>query len=199
MVGHFAQDERILMWYLYNEPGNTGMRNKSLPLVEAVFGWARTAKPSQPLTIAVWYRVLTQLNRAQIERSDIVTFHAYTDYEGMVDQIDRHEQHLRPVICTEWLARGRGGRIETELPLFKRRGVGCYLWGLVNGRTQAQFPWWNKRGDGVDPKFGWFCDILHADGTPYRQAEIDAIRRHAADKTIDWVLCYRPRPTEPAR
>ena len=47
----------------------------------------------------------------------------------------------------------------------------------INGRTQAQFPWWNKPGGQVDPKIGWFHDILHNDGTPYRPDEIETIRR----------------------
>ncbi len=35
MVGTFTNDRRIVLWDLYNEPGNSGMGNKSLPLVEA--------------------------------------------------------------------------------------------------------------------------------------------------------------------
>ena len=199
LVGHFARDERIVAWDLYNEPGNSGMGDRSRPLVEAAFRWARQAGPSQPLTVSVWNGSLDELNRVQLDQSDVVSFHAYTDYAGMVRQIDRYQQHLRPVICTEWMARPRGGRFDTELPLFKRRGVGCYQWGLVNGRTQAQFPWWNKPGGEVDPQFGWFHDVFHADGRPYRPEEIDVIRWYAADKRLDWVVCYRPRPREPAR
>ena len=48
MVGTFAHDERIVIWDLYNEP------SQSLPLVEAVFAWARAAQPSQPLTTCVF-------------------------------------------------------------------------------------------------------------------------------------------------
>ncbi len=199
MVGRFARDERIVAWDLYNEPGNSGMGDKSRPLVEAAFGWARAAKPTQPLTVSVWHGGLAELNRLQLDESDIVSFHAYTDYAGMVRQIDQYEEHPRPVVCTEWMARVRGSRFDTELPLFKRRGVGCYAWGLVNGRTQAQFPWWNKPGGQVDPQLGWFHDIFYADGRPYRPSEIDAIRWYTRDKKLDWLVCYRPRPTKPAR
>ena len=54
IVGSFAKDSRVVAWDLYNEPGNSGMGNRSLPLVEAAFGWARAAGPGQPLTIGVW-------------------------------------------------------------------------------------------------------------------------------------------------
>jgi hypothetical protein len=93
VVGHFARDERIVLWDLYNEPGNSGMGEKSRPLVEAAFGWARAANRTQPLTVSVWHGGLSELNRLQLDQSDIVSFHAYTDYAGMVRQID---QHLRP-------------------------------------------------------------------------------------------------------
>ncbi len=89
LTAAFARDERILFWDLYNEPGNSNMGNKSLPLAEAVFAWARGGKPRQPLTIAVWNNSET-MNQAICAHSDIVTYHAYTDTE-------RHEgRHRRP-------------------------------------------------------------------------------------------------------
>jgi hypothetical protein len=41
MIGSFAGDERILLWDLYNEPGNSKNGENSLPLVQSVFEWAR--------------------------------------------------------------------------------------------------------------------------------------------------------------
>lgn len=179
MVGSFARDERIALWDLYNEPGNSGLGNKSLPLVEATFTWARRAAPTQPLTISVWNGGLAEMNRRLVELSDVVSFHAYTDYKGLEAAIRQYKAYGRPVICTEWMARPLGSRFDTDLPLFKREGVGCYSWGLVNGRMQCQFPWWSKRG-APEPKI-WFHDIFRRDGTPYDPAEIEAIRRATAD------------------
>ncbi len=175
VVGTLANDRRVVLWDLYNEPGNSGMGNQSLPLVEASFCWAREARPSQPLTVSVWNGSLADLNRRQIELSDVVSFHAYTDFQGMKAAIAAHKAHGRPVVCTEWMARLQGSRFDTELPLFRREGVGCYSWGLVNGRMQCQFPWWSKRGS-PEPKV-WFHDIFRRDGTPYDPAEIEAIRK----------------------
>src|SRR5574344_550196 len=50
IVKTFADDERILLWDLYNEPGNRDHFTSSLPLLKKTFEWARSAKPSQPLT-----------------------------------------------------------------------------------------------------------------------------------------------------
>ena len=49
IVGSFGKDKRILIWDLYNEPGNSRMGEKSLPLAEAAFAWARATNPSQPI------------------------------------------------------------------------------------------------------------------------------------------------------
>ena len=60
IVGTFRADKRVLMWDLYNEP------SRSLPLVEATFGWARTVNPSQPLTIGPWGGP-SEFSRRQLE------------------------------------------------------------------------------------------------------------------------------------
>jgi hypothetical protein len=52
--------------------------------------------------------------------------------------------------------------------------VGCYLWGLVNWRTQTHYPWGSPEGAAEpDP---WFHDLLRGDGTAYSTHETDAIR-----------------------
>lgn len=174
-VGAFRDDARVLLWDLYNEPGNSGMGEKSLPLLRAVFGWARSANPSQPLSVAVWQGNADALSKAMLELSDVITFHAYTDNAGMRQMIEGFKAHKRPVICSEWMARLKGARFETELPLFKEQGVGCYMWGFVNGRTQTQFAWESPRSS-AEPKV-WFHDLLYHDGQPYDPAEVEAVRK----------------------
>ena len=56
----FGQDKRVLMWDLYNEPGNSGMGNRSLPLVEATF-----AGPGGPSVSAVDHEPLGRTRRDQ--------------------------------------------------------------------------------------------------------------------------------------
>ena len=41
VLGAFSGDQRIALWDLYNEPGNSGYGNKSMDLLQKVFGWAR--------------------------------------------------------------------------------------------------------------------------------------------------------------
>jgi hypothetical protein len=183
IVGAFARDRRVLMWDLYNEPGNSDMGNKSLPLVEATFLWARSVNPSQPLTMGVWSAPL-EISQRQLDLSDVISFHFYGNHRDLESQITHFRRSFRPVINTEWMARPRGSRWETDLPLFKQQGVGCYSWGLVNGRTQAQFAWDSKR-DSPEPKV-WFHDLFHRDGRPYDPKEHEIIRQITLNKVIDW-------------
>gem|GEM_PF-416446 len=174
LLGAFGRDKRVLMWDLYNEPGNSGMGEKSLPLLEAAFTWARSVHSEHPLTAGVWNDDLHGLNELQIAQSDVISYHAYVDYATMSNLIKRYKSYGRPVICTEWMARLLGSKWETDFPLFKRQRVGCYSWGLVNGRTQTQFAWWSKP-DAPEPEV-WFHDLLHRDNSPYNAAEVALIR-----------------------
>ncbi|MEN6576766.1 MAG: family 43 glycosylhydrolase [Phycisphaerales bacterium] len=174
MVASYGTDNRIVLWDLYNEPGNSGMGNKSLPLVEAAFDWARQARPSQPLTIGVWGGPKEISNR-QIEFSDVISFHLYGNRDAMKGRIADLQKLHRPVICTEWMARTLGSKYETELPLFKQEKVACYNWGLVNGRTQCQYPWGSPK-DAPEPQV-WFHDLLRPDGSPKNADEVAFIRK----------------------
>ena len=174
IVGSFAEDTRVLMWDLYNEAGASGMGVSSRPLVHAAFQWAREAGPNQPLT-SCW--MATDL-------SDVVSFHTYAEYNQLKASILENKKQGRPVLCTEWMARPAGSVWETDLPLLKQQGIGCYSWGLVNGRTQCQFNWKDKPGT-PEPTM-WFHDLFRNDGTPYDPTEHQVIRKTTADKRIDW-------------
>src|SRR5262249_34601135 len=160
VVTTFGKDSRVLFWDLYNEPGNSGQDAKSLPLVKAVFGWARSAKPEQPLSVGIWYGNKT-LNDYQLAESDVITFHNYHDAVKLRDEINVLNKLGRPVICTEYMARTQKSTFEKCLPVFKDEHFGCYNWGLVSGKTNTIFPWGSKK-DAPEPKL-WFHDIFRAD------------------------------------
>ena len=76
------------------------------------------------------------------------------------------------------MARPIGSRIEDQLPLYRRRDVGCFQWGLVQGRSQTTLPWpaaLVRAHGGHADRSVWFHDILTADGEPYDRAETDLI------------------------
>jgi len=118
IVGSFSKDGRIVVWDLYNEPGNSRMGEKSLPLSEASFAWAREMNPSQPLTIAAWANMNSRMSKRLMELSDVVSFHGYGGPNGVRARIDVCKGYGRPVICTEWLRRGVGNTFDAILPIF---------------------------------------------------------------------------------
>ena len=166
MVEAFGQDRRIVVWDLYNEPGN-GMGEKSRPLMEAAFAWAREARPSQPLTTGAWVDFNSPFSRRMMELSDVVSFHGYDSPAEIEAKLKICAAHGRPVLCTEWLVRRGGNSFERLLPLFRDRKIGCWNWGLVAGRTQTYFPWGSPQG--APEPHQWQHDILRADGRPLQR------------------------------
>ncbi|HEL7628243.1 TPA: cellulase family glycosylhydrolase [Stenotrophomonas maltophilia] len=208
VIGHFANDTRVLAWDLWNEPDNPGGGNymdKQLPgeqeriaeLLPKIFDWARAKKPVQPLTSGVWIgddwspgaASLTAIQRTQLEQSDVITFHNYEQPEAFVARIAQLRRYGRPLICTEWLARGAGSNVDTILPIARRENIGMINWGFVDGAIQTRFPWdsW-QRPYTMEAPTVWFHDLLKADGTPYRAREAELFRR----------LAKTPRTSVPA-
>lgn len=178
MLNTYGDDRRILLWDLFNEPMNEA-RAGTPDFIVHLFAWARETSATQPLSIAVWFDPADHpLNVILLAYSDVITYHLYSNYDNMRLKINALNKYNRPVICTEWMARPAGSSYEKELPLFKSEKVTAYQWGLVSGRSQCQYPWWNKPIGTVDPVYGWFHDILHTDGTPYRNEEVEVIKRY---------------------
>jgi hypothetical protein len=176
VLGAFKDDERVVLWDLYNEPVNNHYLDQIFPLVKKVFHWAREVNPSQPLTIGTWKwnEENWPMNKFCLENSDIISFHNYSSYESMAKDIEKHLSYGRPVICTEYLARGNKSLFETHLPLMKKHKVSAINWGLVDGKTQTKYPWNHPLGKiEIEP---WHHEIFHPDGTPYRQEEVDLIK-----------------------
>jgi hypothetical protein len=182
LVGRFGSDRRVLIWDLYNEPGNSRMGEKSLPLAAAAFRWAREAKPQQPLTIGAWTSFDSRMSKALMEMSDVVSFHGYDGPAGVARKSQICREYNRPVLCTEWLHRQSGNTFESILPIFARSGIGSYHWGLVAGRTQTYMPWGSRRGDPM-PKV-WQHDVFHADGTPYNGKEFELLRQYRENSRL---------------
>ena len=171
----FGTDDRILFWDLYNEPGNSNQKEKTLPLLTKVFGWAREMNPSQPISAGLWTKN-AKLNKFQTENSDIITFHNYGDAAELSDQIRKLKDNGRPVICTEWMARTRNSVVAANLPVFKKENVSCFNWGFVSGKTQTIYPWGSKPSN--DPPKVWFHDLLYADGRVYNPDEINTFKKN---------------------
>jgi hypothetical protein len=193
VLSHFHDDKRVLMWDLMNEPDNgndvykaTELPDKAaraLKLLREEWKWARIVNPAQPLTSGVWKgnyssdSSLSEMERFQLQNSDVITFHSYDPPDVMSRRIDSLRRYHRPIICTEYMARPLGSTLASILPLLKKEHVGAYNWGFVNGKSQTIYPWdsWEKSYSG-EPAI-WFHDIFRKDGAPYDARETELIRQ----------------------
>jgi hypothetical protein len=171
----FKNDHRILLWDLYNEPGNSDYRNKSMTLLKNVFQWSRQINPSQPLTAGVWNKDLTDLNQFQLTASDVITYHNYEPEKAHLEVIDSLRKYGRPLICTEYMARLRNSTFFNIMPMLKKEKIGAINWGLVSGKTNTKYAWDTPIPDGSEPRV-WFHDIFRPDGKPYSEREVTFIR-----------------------
>ena len=193
----FSDDERILMWDIYNEPGQFGVGDKSLTLLKLAWSWALNVRPSQPLTSCLDGSVGKEVIECNTKNSDVITFHTY-EGEKLQETIDRLKILERPLICTEYMAREFGSTFEFSMPIFKENKVGCFNWGLVAGKSQTHFGWstildlkkkkelgnFLEDDDAIPEPAEWFHDILRTDGTPFSEAEVCFIKDITFSKVI---------------
>lgn len=199
LAERYGMDSRILIWNIWNELGNSSREMKSLPMQRKVFAWLREADVCQPLTSEMWGaqtdgknyyswlndpHIFGEVERENIELSDIVSFHFYGDYYHSKLLIRYLRQFNRPLINTEWMHRPLGSFLETHLPLWKKEKVGSYFFGFVNGKPQMNVVWdFIKSYKSVDQKL-WMHDLFHSDFTPYDKEELEVLRECNRDKDI---------------
>jgi len=193
VVGAFANDDRILGWDVWNEPDNQGgdveadvpTKVKRVDeLLPKAFAWARAENPSQPLTSGVWTGNWSDpakesaTTKIQLAESDVISFHNYGWPEEFEARIKELEPQHRPILCTEYMARGAGSTFDGSLPIAKKYNVAAINWGLVAGKTQTYLPWdsWKRPYVLIQPTV-WFHEVFRQDDTPYRQHEVDLIRQ----------------------
>lgn len=177
IITTYKDDSRVLMWDLYNEPGNNKYVDESLPLLKLAFSWARAVNPSQPLTAGVWKwdDNFKNLNAFQLANSDVITYHSYGYIEAHEKRIQDLKKNNRPMICTEYMARRNGSLFQTIMPVLKRENVGAINWGFVAGKTNTIYAWNTPMPDGKEPEL-WFHDILRKDGSPFSNNEVQTIK-----------------------
>lgn len=195
VVGRFARDQRVLAWDIWNEPDNEnpGSYNELEPknkvelvlrLLPQAFAWARAANPEQPLTAGVWKgdwstpEKMTAMDRLMIDLSDVITFHNYDSPTELEKRINWLKRYNRPMICTEYMARGNGSFFIGGLLVGKVHRVGMINWGLVQGKTQTHLPWDSWQNPYVDREPSvWFHEVFRNDGRPYIPEEVEFIKR----------------------
>ena len=113
----------------------------------------------------------------------MISFHNYDKPEEFEKRIQWLQQYHRPILCTEYMARGNGSTFQGILPVAKKYNVAAYNWGLVAGRTQTWLPWDSWAHPYVDRQPSiWFHEIFQTNGKPYSETEVAFIREIIAQE-----------------
>lgn len=194
IVSHFKNDERVLIWDLYNEPDNMNLASYkddnyaihkaelSLQLLKKTINWVRVIDPIQPITMAPWQADwscdtrISAIDNYMFNHADIISFHCYEDKVGTEKRIKDILRFGRPMLCTEYMARAFGSTFQEILPLFRKYGIGAYNWGFVQGKSQTHCPWdsWQTPYEQEPPL--WFHDIFRTNGEAYDMAEVEFLK-----------------------
>jgi hypothetical protein len=194
IVSHFKNDERILIWDLFNEPDNMNITSYkdddylhhkaelSMLLLKKTINWVRVINPDQPITMAPWKDdwssddTLSALDNYMFTHSDIISFHCYEGKEDTEKRIQTLQRFGRPMLCTEYMARPFGSTFQDILPLLSKYNVGAYNWGFVAGKTQTHCPWdsWSMQYE-AEPEL-WFHDIFRENGEAYKPEEVEFLK-----------------------
>ncbi|NLG81106.1 MAG: cellulase family glycosylhydrolase [Bacilli bacterium] len=187
IVTKYQNDERIIMWDVFNEIGNSLRGVKSVPFMKRLFTVIREIDPLQPVGACAWRvdrhgHIESEEERIAVELSDIVLWHYYGDYKTTVKIIENLKKYECPLINTEWLHRIQHNNIEEIFPLFYLERIGSYSWGLVAGKTQTYEPWehlWHAydHDKSLNLDFTkWQHDLFRANHRPYNPKEIEIIK-----------------------
>ncbi len=198
----YAHDERVLIWNLFNEPGNN-RHDLSLPHMEKFFEIAREIDPDQPLCadcLGDYYKEGSIIGERALELSDIISFHNYNSYAENVEVIEKIKALGRPALDTEWLHRIFHNDVESIYPLLYLEKIGAYNWGFVLGKYQTHEPWngiWERmeKGEEFDVT-KWQHDLFRPSFRPYNPREIDLIKKfnrmadERFEKGLDTILFH---------
>ncbi|MBQ9803003.1 MAG: cellulase family glycosylhydrolase [Clostridia bacterium] len=192
IVTKHRDDERICMWDVYNEPGNSRRAELTLPNLKKMFEVVRACNPSQPLTCGVCgmhgdeTKPFNETTQYALDQSDIISYHFYHGYNEHIKVIKRLKKYGRPLLNTEWLGRCLGNDVFTLFPLFYLERIGCWNWGFVAGKYQTYEPWegtWQRYENGTETAVDftkWFHDLYRPNHRPYDPKEIELIQHFCA-------------------
>ncbi len=189
LLTKYRDDDRILFWNLWNEPGNNNRNDRTMKDLRELFERAWKIDPKQPLAADLWtvYGNPKGEGRHPVEKlagelSDIISFHCYADYRTQQRTIKALRARWgRPMVNTEWLARINGDELRTSYPVFAQENVGSTCWGFVNGKYQTHEPYepmWKTQFEYRNPNqpvTKWFHDLFRPSHHPYDPEEINIL------------------------
>lgn len=187
IVRKYANDDRIFVWNIYNEPGIL-LKERAIDLLYLLFDTVRKENPIQPLCADVFSSISDNKIKLHVEEiaynlSDIISFHSYLPYHLLVEELRFHQKQNRPIFLTEWLHRINHNNVYELYPLFYLNNIANYCWGFVVGKTQTNEPWpgmWDEYYNNIITTYDftkWQHDLFRPNYRPYDPKEIELIER----------------------
>lgn len=192
IVSKYAKDERVLLWDIYNEPGNSRRCMMSYDILKRSFEVARECGPIQPCAAGCWSydkqnRPFREIEIKAMEMSDVILYHGYASFKNHNKTVKYlAKTYGRPLFNTEWLHRIWHNNIFDLFPYFRKHRIAAFNWGFVRGKNQTNEPWewlFNEYhlGHGKDWDFTkWQHDLIRSNMEPYDFKEYDVIKRECA-------------------
>ena len=190
LMAKYRNDKRILLWNLWNEPGNNNRNDLTMKDLRELFEIAWKIDPVQPLAADVF--TLNSGNKKPHNNvevmagdlSDIISYHRYASADEQKRVCDLIRARWgRPMINTEWLARMWDDKPTTCYPFFAQERIGAVCWGFVAGKYQTYEPYepmWKSKFEFFSPDVPvtkWYHDLFRPSHHPYDPEEIAVIRR----------------------
>lgn len=190
IIRHFRNDDRIVLWDIWNEPAFNGSDCQSqMEWIKDMIVWCREEGCTQPISASIVWdaEIVSSMNKSSETRKirdetesmmDVHNFHDYCVQEDHGKNVSVMVSRLketgdRPLVCTECLTRTNGSGVARTLSEFSKHRVHFYTWGLYASDSNWEVAW------GRSTYYAWepmFHNLLYADGEPYDPAELDVIR-----------------------
>ena len=198
MIGAFANEECVISWDLWNEPGcaNFGLAPDeqfyfSLDAIAKIAEWAYEMNPKQAITSSIFWRndlvygdsPLAKRAREVEAMMDVHNFHNYSCAINSDDQgkdVEKEIAYLReignrPIICTECLTRDNNSGLSRTFAAFAKNNIHFYIWGLYLCDANWTIRWGRSAYDPYDPGFH---NLFRPDGEPIDARDMDLIRNY---------------------
>ena len=194
MIGAFAHDKRVVLWDLWNEPGNVGFdpsKNKErfmlqLKAIDKILEWSLELNPDQALSSSIFWRGdLLDENASDVVRlaweveshMDVHNFHLYSGDSAHTERLMNCLRKIgnRPVVATECMTRSNNATLARTFANFQKYNVHFYLWGLYMCDANWSIKWHRSAYDPYDVSFH---DLLHPDGEPIDRRDMDEIKNY---------------------
>lgn len=194
---HFRNDDRIIMWDVWNEPEmwNSPECEEKMDWIEKMALWGQQEGCTQPITSSIIWDTGTGNNtathpmrtlREKTEaRMDLHNYHDYACQDGFNSETRTlvarmHKMDRRILVATECMTRTNGSTYARTFYDFAFYHINFYSWGLYACDANWEVRW------GRSTFYNWeplFHNLLYADGEPYDERDLPRIKNFKFTET----------------